>query len=381
MAVNPDQANMAQQPNAQQPAVQQPAAAIKFVDFATYLQQQDANNKLRSEEAKAQHQDRMQAHIEALERQQAESQARRIPPCDGTNPAAVREWIQEVELTIPHTNRTNQVAAYSATGRLRRELERYLSSQPDRNAVPWHTLAKHLSTTFLSSHDEDRLRHELSVLRRGPYETFTAYGMRFQDAADLAYPPKTPSTDNPNVLVRNRDQDRTLLEAYMAGLNDDAFIDRLVEQAHPANFQAAMFHVSQYESDRYRSAMARNRAQTINRIEEPMEIGAINKPSATVAPVDPSITNLDRRVTGLADQFTKMMACMERLETRMQSQRSSQPRRNQQQNGRQNSSRNGLRFTQDGRPICSYCSKVGHVAKECRTRLRNQRSNNYQENQ
>jgi hypothetical protein len=367
-------------PQAPQTPAQNPVQAVRFVDFATYLQQDEATQQNRSQESKQQHQDRMNAHMETMERQQAESQARRVPQCDGTDPAAVREWMREVELTIPYTNRTNHVAAYSATGRLRRHLERFLSQQPDRNAVPWATLAKFLSATFLSPHEEDQLRNELNTLRRGPYETHTAFGMRFAELADLAYPAQTPSPQNPSVMIRIPDQDRILMDAYTAGLNDDDLVTRLLEEAHPATYEAAMFHVTQFESDRYRINMAKTRTQAIQRIEEPMEIGAIQgTANASAIANDPTIVNMDRKIAGLADQFTKMMAFMEKQQSQQshnrprQSPRPSQPRRSQRPPAAP-AQQTTYTFTQEGRPICNYCAKIGHIAKECRSRMRNQRS-------
>jgi hypothetical protein len=162
--------------------------------------------------------------------------------------------------------------------------------------------------------------------------------MRFAELADLAYPAKTPSTDNPNVMVRNPDQDRILLDAYTAGLNDDDLVERLLEEAHPATYEAAMFHMTQFESDRYRITMAKKRARATQRVEEPMEIGAIQGTPATSISNDPVIINMDRRLTGLADQFTKMMSFMEQQQARQSrprqnSSRPTQQRRSQQPRG------------------------------------------------
>ena len=46
----------------------------------------------------------------------------------------------------------------------------------------------HLQQAFLSPHEADRLRHEVEKVKQGGFDTSAAYGRRFREAADLAYP-------------------------------------------------------------------------------------------------------------------------------------------------------------------------------------------------
>jgi hypothetical protein len=229
----------------------------------------------------------------------------------------------------------------------------------------------------LSPHEEDRLRHEVSKLKRGAYETTASFGRRFREAADLAYPP-TVATNNQGVSsrVRNPDQDRILLEAYMRGLNDAALVKRLIEEAHPVTFDAGMFQVTQYEADRYRLNMAMERGLLSDRQEEPMEIGAINKPQ-NGPQENKELADIKRQVSGLTTQFTKLVAMMEQQALPARS----APATSHVSRQQRPTTQYYYRFTDTGRPICHYCNKVGHIAKECRTRLRNRRANASQGNQ
>jgi hypothetical protein len=352
------------QPTPQQPNPVETVQAVQFVDFATFLTQDENKQKENKAMNEAQHQDRMKLQLESLARQLADAQARRVPPCDGSDAAAVRAWLREVDLTLPYTDRTIYIASQSATGPLRRELEHFMSSQPDRNNVSWDSLAKHLASAFLSPHEEDRLRHEVSKIKRGAYETTASFGRRFREAADLAYPPKTITTSQGvTSRVRNPDQDRILLEAYMRGLSDAALVKRLIEEAHPTTFDAAMFQVTQYEADRYRLNMAMERGLLSDRHEELMEIGAVQK--APQAPEDShkALADLRRQVSGLATQFTKLVAIMEQQAAPSRS-ATAAPRQNRPQQSHRSAPQYNYRFTDTGRPICHYCNKVGHIAKE-----------------
>ena len=83
-------------------------------------------------------QERDLMHVEKIkERSRAKAQIKRVSPCTGTTPQSVREWIQEVDLTIHYSNQTVYIASQTAKNTLRRELEFYLNAQPNRDNVTW----------------------------------------------------------------------------------------------------------------------------------------------------------------------------------------------------------------------------------------------------
>ena len=119
------------------------------------------------------------------------------------------------------------------------ELERHLAAQDNRNNVTWDDLRKHLTETFLSKHEVDRLRDEVEKVSQGSYETTAVYGRRFREAADLGYPRDS----------RNVDQQRTMLGAYLLGLRDRKLVERLVREGRPTDYIDAMKYIAQYEGD------------------------------------------------------------------------------------------------------------------------------------
>jgi hypothetical protein len=299
---------------------------------------------------------------------------RRVPACDGTNPDAIRLWLREVDMTITYTPLTTFVAAQTATGILRHAVEKFLNRQPDRERVGWPALRKHITSAFLSPHEDDRLRNELKAIKRGPYESVSSYGMRFSEAAELAYPPQQINPES----LREADMNRILLNMYLKGLNNKALTTRLMREVNPSHYEEAITYINKYESDDYRVSSALDEpVTTYGPHEEPMEIGAINsQPPQQPKPQNERMDDMERRMTGMSTTITKMMAILERqvLGDRPTSQQ-------QTQSGQ--STKYDYKFTDTGRPICHFCQKVGHIAKECRSRLRQRRggSTDSQQNQ
>jgi hypothetical protein len=361
---------------------------VQFQDLAAFLAQDREQAEKARQAALEEHTERMALQQQIRQEQKAEAEARRIAPCDGSDPRKVRAWMREVEMSMGFTDQTIYVAAHSATGDLRVEIELFMEG--NRNRATWDALKNHLSDAFLLPQEEEKLRHEITRMKQGPYETCQAYGRRFRALADLAYPP-TMSNIGP---VRNTDQNRILRDAYVQGLKDSTIRQRLCWEARPDTYQQAMFRVSTYSNDDFVFKRLDNPTQ-FNRNEEPMEIGLLNQgyqqpiyPHQPHQPPQPSqqsyqpayqpqpsqvnqvaqppqdqthessmakdIRELKRQMSGLAAQFTKQMSM------------NSQPR--QPSNSQPQQQQRVYQFTQDGRPVCAYCGKAGHLARECMKR-------------
>jgi hypothetical protein len=221
--------------------------ALRIGEFKEFLEVDRQDRAANRKAAKAEHECRRKQAEEAAERQRALVQVKRVPPCDGASPQSVRDWIREVDLTLPYTEQTVYVAAQSAQGALRREVEHYLNLQLHRNNVPWKNLRAHLQKAFLSPHEDERLRHEVERLRQTAYETTASFGRRFREAADLAYPQEVVG----GAPHRNQDQRRLLLRCYLKGLRDRCLVERLIKEGRPDDYQKAMKLVDEYEADDY----------------------------------------------------------------------------------------------------------------------------------
>lgn len=313
--------------------------------FALFVQAEQDDRAAARQAAQTQHQERQASNLETAGRQKAEAQAKRVPACDGASTKEVREWIREVEFTIPYSNRTVYIAAKTAEGPLRREIERFLNTQPNRNNVTWQQLKAHVQNSFLSPHEEDQLRDDVQKLKESSYEGTASYSRRFRDAADLGYPP----------AQRNADQHRIMKDAYLRGLKDEKLVERLVKEGRPATFQDAIDLVDQYSADDYqlqRTIDGVGRDYRGSRQEEPMEIGAVTPgPDADTQALRKDVDLIKRQVGGITQQINKLHAVIG-------AQGPSAPPR------KKNNSK--YQFTSDGLPICVKCGQPGHVIRECR---------------
>ena len=352
-------------PPVQNPPVDpQPAAeaAVPAQDFSTYIHQvrDDEAQRRRIAEATA---DRRDAEMkEVHERQAADQQARRIASCDGADSQAVRQWLQQVDLSIPYSRRTVYIAAQSATGQLQVELEHFLSSQLDRTRTPWDTVKQYIQQSFLSPHEDDRLRNQLDNIKQGAFETSVAYARRFRDLVALAYPQRHNVTVQGN--VPNDILERLLLRAYTGGILDENMMERVYREGKPDTYEDAVKNVTAYEADAYRVQVVKDRSKT--RVEEPMEIGAVAMEQKGQSASDRKLAQIERQVGGLTTQFTKLMAALEKSHTH-------QPAAPREQREKGGSGGNRGRapiyeFTEEGVPVCHYCKHEGHVRRECEAR-------------
>ncbi len=328
--------------------------------FNQFMQAEQAGRLAARDAAAEQHAERQRMDREKTGKTAADSQAKRVPSCRGDTTKSVREWCREVTLTIPYSAATVYIAARTATGPLKWEVERFLEAAPDRNAVTWEELSAHVRAQFLSTHEDDHLRDEVSRTKQTAYETTAAYGRRFREAADLGYP----------VAGRNADQQRILKEAYLRGLRDRLLVERLIREGHPATFAAAITLTQAYEADEYLVTRALEGVDLGPRREEPMEVDLTERQSVAVERDEsPQLAKLTRQVSGMSSQINKLIASQQQqgqwVENRKGgSQQPPQPR-TQRPQGPIQQSRSRLKWDQaTGKPICIRCGKVGHIGKD-----------------
>ena len=224
-----------------------------------------------------------------------DTHVKRITPCDGVSTTAVREWLQEIDITVPHCRQHPDlvitIACLTSIGSLHREIERFLLQNQNQN-ITWLVLRTHLRDAFLSANEEEALRRDVEKMQQTQYENAASYSRRFRDASDSAYPGP-----------RNPDQQRILLRIYAKGLRSSATARRLVEQGHPQNIDQAIALVLQYEADL-------DRYEQLDRREEEMEVGAVgvSTDKAISSPAADLINRLVERVEKLTTEVGKMRA-------------------------------------------------------------------------
>ena len=371
------------------------AASLTTDQYANYLEQWrthweterkadlDRFDKLFSiRERNAEDRDRQQAEARrereaCLERDRlirhAVQFAQSIPQCDGTHPDAMRDWLREIDISKTHTVMTLTVAHISSRNNLRRQLDTYVARQPNKDNVTWEQVKVHLEKMFLSPKELDKLRSELSIIKQGAYEKTPQFCMRFTDLAEQAYP--IALDDNARPIQRSIDAERTILDAFLGGLADRTTAHMCLQLGNPKTFSAAIDFVTEFDANNTKLDITRQR-QHMDRLEEPMEVNAMSQRGPhTSSNRQDDLAEVKRQVNGLTSQFTKLMATLKQHN----GQNHSNPHRNTRppQYAPPNANH---RYSEDGRPICGFCNKPGHIQRVCRSRLAAMRQNSSHSN-
>ena len=309
---------------------------------------------------------------------EADTWARDIAKCDGKSAASIRTWIEEVAQALNHTDAVARLAVRTTTGPLRKDLECYMGSG-DRSRFTWDDIKRYVVRNFMSDQDKEELRAEVEVMCQKVYETTKDYGRRYRDAVDLAYPLSVLSPQNDIA-------DRYILGGYVRGLLDRKLAERLVRKGLPDTLHDTIKEVAKMEDAekgvksmfKVPGPLPQTQAPPPPaRQEEPMEIDALAGPQASNAapsPLEKEVANMKRQMTGITGQLTQLLAAFTNAHIAPQPQAQAAPsasRAPRPQHHRQpaaNRPPTNFEFSEDGRPICAYCQKKGHLRRECRKR-------------
>ena len=222
--------------------------------------------------------------------------------CDGELSNQLRNYLYDIELLQPSVNRDNKaildIVARTTSGPLWREVQRYLSSQPeDRDQVPWVRLKAHIERTFLSSDEDEKLRVNLEQLYQREGETLASYNRRYREATQRAYP-----------SPRSADAERIVLRSYLKGLRAADLAKKVSLELRDQTLEAALEFVERVEA-------GLERFVGLQRAEEPMDTSAVQ---ATAAPESDVLATLQKIQKGQE----RVMTRLSKLET---SQKSSGP--------------------------------------------------------
>lgn len=300
--------------------------------------------------------------------EELKAQTKRIRPCDGTNPAAVREFLGEVELARPYLN-NDQVALSKLCGRLlqgslKKSYERFMSSQLNRDAVAWDAIKAHLRAAFLSADEGEHLKTALEKVTQTQYEANTAFTRRFLEAADDAYPEED----------RTAGDERVLLNLYVKGLRNAKVVERLVQEARPDTLQEAVQGVERYTADQERFTRFGWASGKATSAVEPMEVDAIHKVSSdpqagtgdagfTVDTFIKSlgIETLTKQLKGVQSELGKLKAMLAAQDKPTTVSTGSNPPNKSQPQGSRRETR-----------VCYKCRVEGHLARNCPSKKKGQ---------
>ena len=381
----PGQAPLAQQPAANPGAPRQGAqagpppidqdAVLRFLNyFGTFVvEAKEAHNNAHiqtsahneSEAAREDKRDRLRE--QQKDNLEADIWAKDITKCDGKSAAAIRTWIEEVKQALNHTDAVARLVIRSTAGPLRKDLEAFMGPG-DRSRFSWDDLRRYVVRNFMSDQDKEELRAEVEMMAQKAYESTKDYGRRYKDAVDLAYPLTIQSPQNDIA-------DRYILGGFIRGLEDRKLAERLVRKGLPDTLDdviKAALKMEDAEKGVKSMFSVPGRTTQPTRQEEPMEIDAMassSRSNPVPSPLEKEVANMKRQMTGITGQLTQLMAALTNTHLeRNQSGPHARPAQrppHQHQNDRPPTA---FQFSEDGRPICAYCQKKGHLKRECRKR-------------
>ena len=120
---------------------------------------------------------RAQDHAHHVMRDDVLEQIKHTKTCNGGLVADIREWTTEIELCVPIFGHVQgavlEVAACTARGPLRKELERFVGEQVQlqatggagRAGVAWNIVCDHLHAMFLTQNEAEQLRAEVETMK------------------------------------------------------------------------------------------------------------------------------------------------------------------------------------------------------------------------
>lgn len=192
---------------------------------------------------------------------------------DGLNREELRQWIEGLDIAAEWSKAPEgqvlSLAMCRATGALR-TLIHTTRMGVDATERTWPVVREVITRSFLDQNERQYLRTKLKNLTQQPYEEARRYSQRYLHACQQAH--TTTETTTPLIA-------EILTEEYVAGLRD-AELRKLVCREQPKNLEEAM-RIVDVETTAASQAL-QIRAGRSTRVEEPMEIGALEEMRRTL---------------------------------------------------------------------------------------------------
>ena len=203
----------------------------------------------------------------------------------------------------------------------------------DNAAITWEQVKTALKKRFSDLGDTDIAKQALRGLRQHKGESVENFAQRIMDFAEDAYPENELDED----LIQSH-----LCDIFMDGLLDDSTAKKLYRTRPATLDDAVKVAVKDQQA---------NKAFNLRRFpreEEEMEVDTLDVSR---------LSNLEYRFQSMEEKLDKLLASKT-------SSTGKETKKFQHE------------WTNDGKPICAYCKKVGHVIKKCHKKARDDEPKN-----
>ena len=220
--------------------------------------------------------DRQAEKAREKRRRKLTTQIKAVKPCDGSSIPLVRDWFLDMEiartkLAGAHLEEsTLKLVSATLQGAMWRFFEgwqiAYVARPGPLAHITWAMTKEVLRAAYLTIDEGEYLKNELETLKQSNYETTGAYGRRFMEAANLAYPANT----------RNATVASQILEKYLGGFRSRTLVRRIIQEGRPTTLEEAASFVETYTAqDEHVKRLWARQGPPIGRQEEPMEVNLI----------------------------------------------------------------------------------------------------------
>ena len=282
---------------------------------------------------------------------------KRIPDFNGDGSRRFREWLADVERIGAALNADDGTIKALCFESLKGPAAEHFS-RINRNypGAPWQQVRQALIGQYSDIGDNHLALQKLRRIRQKRGETIQSFVERIRSLGQEAY----PNQNHNNPLIQD-----SLIGALIDGVCDDHIARKLIRE-RPDDFEDAVtISIREQQAAKHFSM----RRQTD---EEPMNVSQVSRPKLdekvdqlcdqldrllpqTQQPIQPIVENLLAKVDSLEQRVSNQSRYLKQ-QSYAKREGPSKPRQDKRQ------------WTTDGKPICLYCQKAGHIQKDCRKR-------------
>lgn len=274
-------------------------------------------------------------------------------------------WFKDMELVAlqvgADAERMKQLALHTLSGDAKTFIGHYLGEHP---TPTWDEIKTAMRDRFSDSADVRQAQQELKKIRQKKGENVRNFSERLRTAAEDAYPGK----DLADPIIEGR-----LLEIYTDGLREDRLVRKII-RAKPTTLAGATRLAKEEQQDS-------RTFELMKRLDEPMEVDVVAQRRLDL---EQRTDMLTQQVAELLEITKRGMAARPNPGSNQANYRprhgdnqrygESQDKGYQFQSAAQSPSQprypsqvpSQYQWTQDGRPVCARCNRVGHTQRKCR---------------
>ena len=270
--------------------------------------------------------DTVQNTLKSLELEmRVQSLAKTIRDYSGEGSRHFHDWVKDVEKAGIALNADDQryksLVLQTLRGPAGDFVTRLIRVDPN---IPWPGICQALYDQYSDINDTQLAIQKLRRLTQNAGESIQNFAMRVMVLADDAY----AGHDMNNPLIQS-----ALIETLVDGVRDNGVARKLIRE-NPDKFEKAVAVAEQQAT----------RAFNIRRREEPMDVNLVSQ--------DDSNSEITQRLDKLVDAVGQLLV------------KDKNSKKETQNKGKQGG-KTRFKWTEDGKPICHYCGKIGHTQSKC----------------